>query len=66
MYGDLVLLKPQHAGEKAVYASVVSITAIETDAQAKHFNAPIGTVFYTVEFADGSDAFVPEEQLQAM
>jgi hypothetical protein len=65
-YGDSVLLlKPQQPGENAVYASVVSITPIETDAQAKHFNAPIGTVFYTVEFADGSDAFVSEVRQQS-
>ena len=47
-------------------AAVVSITAIETERLSKHFDAPIGTVFYTVEFGDGSDAFVPEKQLEAM
>ena len=65
-YGDAVQLKPQHAGEKPVYACIVGITPIETDAQAEHFKAPVGTVFYLIEFGDGSDALVQEEQLEAM
>lgn len=59
-YGDSVqltgTLKP---------CEVVGITAVENARQAEVFNVPIGTVLYTVEFADGSDALVPEIALEA-
>lgn len=39
---------------------VVGITPVENVEQATHFNVSIGTILYTVEFADGSDDLVPE------
>jgi len=42
---------------------VVAITPIENDEQAKHYGYPIGTVVYTVEFGDGTDANAPEHDL---
>ena len=45
--------------------AIVGITAVESVQQAETFNFPIGTVLYTVEFADGSDALVPEIALEA-
>ena len=67
-WGDEVKTKKLDGKGKEidVYAAVVGITPIETDAQAEHFKAPVGTVFYLIEFGDGSDALVQEEQLEAM
>jgi len=61
-YGDAVVLKTQDdAGNVAERrCAVVSITPVESEEQANHFKYPIETVLYTVEFGDGSDAFVPE------
>jgi hypothetical protein len=61
-YGDAVVLKTQDdAGNVAERrCAVVSITPVESEEQANHFKYPIGAVLYTVEFGDGSDAFVPE------
>jgi hypothetical protein len=39
---------------------VVGITQVENAQQAEAFGFPVGTIFYTVEFGDGSDALVPE------
>ena len=39
---------------------VVGITAVESVQEAETLNVPIGTVLYTVEFGDGSDALVPD------
>jgi hypothetical protein len=64
-YGDEVVLRTKDdavsvAGKKCV---VVSITPVESEEQAKHFKRPIGTVLYTVEFGDGTDALVAEADL---
>jgi hypothetical protein len=44
--------------------AVVGITPVENEEQAKHFQRPIGTVLYTVEFGDGTDELVPEADLR--
>jgi hypothetical protein len=66
-YGDEVMLRGKDdAGnviEKRCF--VVSITPVDTEQQEKHFKYPRGTVLYTVEFLDGTDAFVAEGDLQA-
>lgn len=59
-YGDSVQL----AGTLRP-CEVVGITAVESAQQADTLNVPIGTVLYTVEFGDGSDALVPETALEA-
>lgn len=41
---------------------VVSITVVE-GRQSEVFGFPPGTVLYTVEFPDGSDALIPEGAL---
>jgi hypothetical protein len=65
-YGQQVIYKP--LGSTNVGAtklcSVVAITPVETLDQAKAFGYPQGTVMYTVEFGDGTDEFVPEDDLQ--
>jgi hypothetical protein len=67
-YGDAVILRTKddsgNIAEK--YCAVVSITPVENEQQAEHFQQPIGTVLYTVEFDDGSDAFVPESDLRPL
>ena len=47
-----------------VDAEVVGITVVETEQQSKHFDVPIGHVFYTIEFANGSSQFVSEDMLE--
>ena len=65
-YGDEVMVRTKDdAGavpEKRAW--VVSITPVESEEQASHFNRPIGTVLYTVEFGDGTDVLVSEEDLR--
>jgi hypothetical protein len=65
-YGDEVLLRiKDDAGSVAEKrCAVVGITAVESEEQSKHFKRPIGTVLYTVAFADGTDALVPEADLR--
>jgi hypothetical protein len=67
-YGDEVVLRTRdnagNVAEKRCW--IVSITPVESEEQAKHFQQPIGSVLYTVEFDDGTDAFVPEADLQPL
>lgn len=64
-YGDEVSLR--QTGESGSFiseaCSVVGITHVETEEQSLVFGYPTGTVLYTVEFGDGSDKLVPEDQL---
>ena len=46
-------------------AEVVGITEV-TPRLAAHIGASVGAIFYTIEFGDGSDAFVGEELLEAI
>jgi hypothetical protein len=65
-WGDSVKLKK--VDEKGVMskvdAEVVGFTIVETEQQSQHFNVPMGHVFYTVEFSDGSSEFVSEDLLE--
>jgi len=58
-YGDSVQAK---IGAIVKPAEVVSITVVE-GRQSEVFGFPPGTVLYTVEFPDGSDALIPEGAL---
>jgi hypothetical protein len=64
-YGDEVLLKGINENGEATteQCSVVGITEVQSQRQAEILASSIGTVFYTVEFGDGSDRLVPEDQL---
>ena len=42
---------------------VVAITVVESVRQSEVLGSPLGTVLYTVEFSDGSDALIPESAL---
>jgi hypothetical protein len=64
-YGDEVIIRTKdgsgNVSEKR--CAVVGITHVENEEQAAHFKYPIGTVLYTVEFGDGTDALAPEDDL---
>jgi hypothetical protein len=65
-YGDGVIFKTvdQSGTELAKPCTIVGITSVETQEQSHALKFPLGSVLYTVEFADGSDAFLYEEQLE--
>jgi hypothetical protein len=60
-FGDSVLL-----ADTLEPCEVVGIICVESIQQAKAHNAQLGAILYTVEFADGSDALVPEFALKAL
>lgn len=66
-YGDEVVVRTKDdAGNVAEKrCAIVSITPIEGEEQARHFKYPVGTVLYTVEFGDGTDSLVSEEDLRS-
>ncbi len=65
-YGDDVIIKAQDPSGNILErpCTVVGITPVENAEQSRIFERPIGTVLYTVEFGDGSDALVPEAYLE--
>jgi hypothetical protein len=65
-YGDEVIAGIKDDARNVVEKRcvIVSITPVETEEQSRHFKRPIGTVLYTVEFGDGSDALVTEGDLR--
>jgi hypothetical protein len=65
-YGDDVNLRSHDAsGNLATKpCTVVGITTVDHEEQSRALKATVGSVLYTVEFGDGSDAFVPEDQLE--
>jgi hypothetical protein len=67
-YGDEVKLRTKDetgtVAEKP--CAVVSITTVESDEQARYFKRPVGTILYTVEFSDGTDALVAEADLKPL
>jgi hypothetical protein len=67
-YGDEVVFRTQDESGASVakQCSVVGITPVETAAQSIALSHPVGAVLYTVEFGDGSDKLVPEDQLEPM
>jgi hypothetical protein len=67
-YGDEVLFKGIDEGGEAVIkqCSVVGITEVQSQRQAEMLASPIGAVFYTVEFGDGSDRLVSEDVLSPL
>jgi hypothetical protein len=45
--------------------AVVAITTVDSLKQAEVFGYPRGTVVYTVEFGDGTDKTVSEDELSS-
>lgn len=66
-YGDEVVVGSKDDAGNVVEkrCAVVSITPVETEEQAMHFKFPVGTVLYTVEFGDDTDALLSEGDLRA-
>jgi hypothetical protein len=64
-YGDEVFFHAKDDAGNVVdkRCCVVGITPIEHEEQEIVFKYPLGTVLYTVEFNDGSDALVAEGDL---
>ena len=68
-YGDeVVVTRTDKDGPASMHlkGSVVAITNVSSESESDVFGYPVGTVLYTVEFADGSDDLLPEESLRAM
>lgn len=67
-YGDEVVAKT--TGDLGNFVEkegvIVSITPVESMEHARHFNCPVGTVLYTVEFGDGTDALLSERDLRPL
>jgi hypothetical protein len=65
-YGDEVMLRTKNDGGHVVEREcfVVSITPVDNEEQERHFKYHRGTVLYTVEFLDGTDALVAESDLR--
>src|SRR5690242_14450005 len=65
-HGDEILVTALDDSGHAVkkYAVIVAITPVENDEQARQFKVSVGTILYTVEFNDGSDALLAEDQLE--
>lgn len=61
-YGDLVVKRDDSTASNSP-CSVVAITPITTEEESKTFGYPVGTTLYTVEFGDGSDTLLPEDDL---
>jgi hypothetical protein len=62
-YGDTVLVCWAVEIQSPRGDSVVGVRPVESEEQAVLFGFPVGTTLYTVEFADGSDALIPESSL---
>jgi len=66
-YGDEANFKQADENGNSIsrMCTVVGITPVETDDQSRVFGYPPGTVLYSVEFGDGSDRLVPEDELES-
>jgi transcription elongation GreA/GreB family factor len=46
-------------------AEIVGIREIEIEAEARQFDAPIGSKLYLIEFGDGTALEIPETWIEA-
>jgi hypothetical protein len=46
--------------------AVVGITTVTNEEQARVLGHPLGTILYSVEFGDGTDALLLEERLERL
>jgi hypothetical protein len=67
-YGDEVWVRSVNDAGSVVETRgvVVSITPVESDGQATHCGHATGSVLYTIEFGDGTDALISEGDLRAV
>jgi hypothetical protein len=66
-WGDSVRVKAgaPAAMRPGALAAVCAMTEIENDAQAKEYEAPIGSTVYLIEFGDGTSIEIPEAWIEA-
>jgi len=66
-YGEEVLYNCSDDDGMAttIPCAIVGITPVETIEQAKAFGYPRGSILYTIEFGDGADKLVSENELTA-
>jgi hypothetical protein len=65
-YGQQVNYSPSSKQDMVMTpCSVVAITTVDNPKQAEIFGYPQGTVVYTIEFGDGTDKTVSEEELSS-
>ena len=67
-WGDTVRVKAgaQPARRPGAIAEVVGVREIEVEAQARQFEAPIGSKLYLIEFGDGTSVEIPETWIEAV
>jgi hypothetical protein len=67
-YGDEVLFRAADNAGNAVAkpGAIVGITAVNSEEQVRIHGYPLGTILYSVEFSDGSDALVPEGMIEPL
>ena len=66
-WGDTIRVKAGAQPERrpGAIAEVVGIREIEVEDQAQHFEAPIGSKLYLIEFGDGTSLEIPEAWIEA-
>lgn len=66
-WGETVRVKTgaQPMRRPGAVAEVVGIRAVENEAQARQFEAPIGSDLYLIEFGDGTSMEIPEAWIEA-
>jgi hypothetical protein len=64
-YGEDVIFRSMNGDGTSIdrLGTVVGITEVQSTKQADVLGFAVGTTLYTVEFGDGSDRLVPENQL---
>ncbi len=67
-YGDQAIAKTKDDTGRVTEQKcvIVGITPVDSEEKAKHFKCAVGTLVYTVEFGDGTDALVLEADLQPL
>jgi len=57
-YGDHVVVTRTEGSGRVVQrtCAIVGITPVVTEKQSQKFGYPVGTIMYTVEFGDGTNA----------
>lgn len=67
-YGDEVIFKTIDAAGHVIArpCAVVGITPVNNEALVRIHGHSLGTILYSVEFADGTDSLIPENELERL
>jgi hypothetical protein len=67
-WGDTVRVNAAaaEASRPGELGEIVGIREVETEAQARQFESPIGSRLYLVEFGDGTSVEIPEAWIDAV